>query len=268
MSQKIIPTLVINDPFQAPTQYWKYIRETQEFERTDGRRPAGYWKSSQKNANTYDDPGEFVPIEIVNIIRPRVRKWRASGYPNCTGTTSKLLKSWNDKERRQSRLFFCQLEAIETAIWLAEAPDSEKQGIDIGTDGSEWQRRCLKLATGTGKTVVMAMLIAWQALNKIANPQDARFSKNILVIAPGVTVRDRLQVLHPENDDNYYQAFGIVDSTMWQELQQAKIEVTNWHTLAPLNENYAPKVEKRGRKVQKRSFVESSRSLATLRTSL
>jgi type III restriction enzyme len=92
----------------------------------------------------------------------------------------------------------------------------------------------------------MAMLIAWQALNKIANPKDARFSKHILIIAPGLTVRDRLQVLLPDNPDNFYQSFVLVDSTMWQELLQAKIEVTNWHTLAPYNENYGPKVIKKG----------------------
>ena len=92
----------------------------------------------------------------------------------------------------------------------------------------------------------MAMLIAWQVLNKIANPKDARFSKHILIIAPGLTVRDRLQVLLPDNFDNFYQSFVLVDSIMWQDLLQAKIEVTNWHTLAPFNENYGPKVIKKG----------------------
>jgi type III restriction enzyme len=142
--------------------------------------------------------------------------------------------------------FFCQMEAVETAIWLTEAPDHEKQGIDIQSDGSLWQRLCLKLATGTGKTVVMAMLIAWQTLNKIASPRDNRFSKNILIIAPGLTVRDRLQVLLPQSGDNFYQEFNIVDSVMWQELLQARIIVTNWHILAPYNENYGPKVIKKG----------------------
>ena len=143
-------------------------------------------------------------------------------------------------------LFFCQIEAIETAIWLVEAPDHEKQGIEIQGDGSDWQRLCLKLATGTGKTVVMAMIIAWQALNKLASPQDSRFSRNILVVAPGLTVKDRLQVLKPENPENYFQEFRLLDSTMWQELQRATVDVTNWHTLAPINENYGPKVVKKG----------------------
>lgn len=246
MAQKIIDTLIVNKPFEAPNKYWRYLRETQEFELVEGRRPAGYWKATQRTANNVDDPGEFIPIELVNLIRPRVLKWREAGYPNCTGTTRKLLKYWTDTEQREQRFFYCQIEAVETAIWLTEAPDHEKQGIEISGYGSVWQRQCLKLATGTGKTVVMAMLIAWQALNKIASPQDKRFSKNILVIAPGLTVRDRLQVLLPQKEDNFYQSFNVVDSIMWQELLQAKITVTNWHNLAPINENFGPKVVKKG----------------------
>jgi type III restriction enzyme len=245
MPQKTIPTLIVNSPFKEPTKYWRYIRETQDFELVEGsRRAAGYWRRSKTTVDTSDDPGDFVSIELVNIIRQRVRMWRESGYTNCTGVTRKLLGNWSDKEQRAQPLFFCQLEAVETAIWLVEAPESEKQGVDIAGDGSEWQRVCLKLATGTGKTVVMAMLIAWQVLNKLAYPQDTRFSRNILVIAPGLTVRDRLQVLRPENPENYYQAFGLVDSAMWQQLQLAArtIEITNWHTLAPFNENYGPKL--------------------------
>lgn len=246
MAQKVIDTLIINNPYQEPQRYWKYIRESQEFELVDGRRASGYWKSTQKSTKNVDDPGEFITIDLVNIIRPRVRKWREAGYPNCTGTTKKLLQYWSDIEQREQKFFFCQLEAVETAIWLTEAPEHEKQGIEIPSDGSLWQRLCLKLATGTGKTVVMAMLIAWQSLNKIASPKDNRFSKHVVIVAPGLTVRDRLQVLLPESDDNFYQAFNIVDSVLWQELLQAKIKVTNWHTLAPINENYGPKVVKKG----------------------
>ena len=246
MPQKTIPTLIVNSPFKEPTKYWRYIRETQDFELAEGRRAAGYWKRSQTTVDTSDDPGEFVSIELVNVIRQRVRKWRESGYTNCTGITRKLLANWTDRTPGEQPLFFCQIEAIETAIWLVEAPDHEKQGIEIQGDGSDWQRLCLKLATGTGKTVVMAMIIAWQALNKLASPQDSRFSRNILVVAPGLTVKDRLQVLKPENPENYFQEFRLLDSTMWQELQRATVDVTNWHTLAPINENYGPKVVKKG----------------------
>lgn len=162
------------------------------------------------------------------------------------GVTRKLLGFWNDISQRETRLFWCQNEALETAIWLTEASPTQRQGIVMGSDRSLWERQCLKLATGTGKTVVMDMLIAWQALNKIANPKDVRFSKNILVIAPGITVYERLQVLLPENEDNFYQNFILVDSTMWEDLLQAKILVTNWHKLAPINEYYGHKVVKKG----------------------
>ncbi|MBI4377525.1 MAG: DEAD/DEAH box helicase family protein [Nitrospinae bacterium] len=246
MSQKVIDHLIINSPFDEPKKHWLYIRETQEFALKDGRRKAGYWRATGRVRSGHDDPGEFIEIELVNKIRPRVKKWKENGYPNITGVTRKLLEFWNEKSQREQPLFWCQIETVETAIWLTEASSSEKQGIDITNDGSRWQRECLKLATGTGKTVVMAMLIAWQALNKIANPKDPRFSKNILVVAPGITVRDRLQVLLPEKEDNFYQSFILVDSAMWQDLLQAKIAVTNWHNLAPINENYGPKVMKKG----------------------
>ena len=246
MPQKTIDKLIINGAYAEPTQYWAYTRESKEFELREGRRKAGYWKTSGVGRDDTDDPGEFVPLELVNKIRPRVQKWRAENYSNATGTTRKLLEYWRDKEQREYPFFFCQLEAIEIAIWLTEASPSDKQGIDLSLQPKGWQRQCFKMATGTGKTVVMAMLIAWQALNKLANAKDIRFSKNILVVAPGLTVRDRLRVLKPEREDNFYQKFAVVPPFMWQELLQAKIVVENWHALAPFNENYGPKVEKKG----------------------
>jgi type III restriction enzyme len=241
-----IDQLIISSPYKEPEEHWAYIPERKEFEKRPGRRPASYWRSTQRTANNYDDPGEAISLELVNRIRGRVSEWRKNDYPNVTGTTRKLLQYWRDPEMRQWPLFWCQLEAAETAIWLTESLEVERQGITIPSDGSEWERQCLKLATGTGKTIVMAMLIAWQTLNKISNPRDDRFSKHILIVAPGITVRDRLQVLLPDNADNFYQAFNLVDSVMWQDLLQAKIIVTNWHTLAPLDENSGPKVVKKG----------------------
>lgn len=181
----------------------------------------------------------------MNQIRPRVADWRARGYPNVTRITKDLLDYWNNPDVRKFPPFFCQLEAVETAIWLIEATDAEKQGIEIPKD-FDLERLCFKLATGTGKTVVMSMIIAWQALNKIANQRDTRFSKNILIMAPGITVKDRLQVLIPSNADNFYESFNIVPPDMWQDLLSAKIIVTNWHNLAPIKENSGPKVIKKG----------------------
>lgn len=242
---KNIDQLIINSPFAEPTEHWLYIRESQSFERKSGRRNSGYWRASAKQRAGGEDPGEFVAIPLVNQIRPRVKKWRENGYPNVTGVTKKLLDFWKSADR-EVRPFWCQLEAVETAIWLAEAAPAEKQGIEIPSDGGEWQRQCLKLATGTGKTVVMAMLIIWQVLNKLANPKDGRFATHILIVAPGLTVRDRLRVLLPSNAENFYEVFNLVDSAMWQELLRAKITVTNWHTLAPHNPDSGPKVVKKG----------------------
>ncbi|MBI3289862.1 DEAD/DEAH box helicase family protein [Candidatus Microgenomates bacterium] len=243
---KVINKLIVNSPYKEPEKYWVYIREKQEFELKEGRRKSGYWRATLTGRVGSDDPGEFVEIELVNKIRPRVKEWRDKGYPNVTGITKKLLEFWRDETQREYKLFWCQLEAIETAIWLIESSPADRQGVDIPKDGGNWERQCLKLATGTGKTVVMAMLIAWQVLNKLANPKDSRFSKNILIVAPGLTVRDRLQVLLPETEDNFYQAFNLIDSSMWQDLLGAKIMVSNWHVLAPINENYGPKVVKKG----------------------
>jgi type III restriction enzyme len=146
---------------------------------------------ASQRSKAFDDPGVFVEIPLVNKIRPRVRAWRNAGYPGLTGITKRLLEHWtNPEEFENRRFFFCQLEAIETLIWLTEAPAAEKVGIEIPSDGGEFMRLCAKMATGTGKTVVMAMLISWHILNKVTYPQDARFSKNVFVIAPGLTVKN------------------------------------------------------------------------------
>ena len=160
------------------------------------------------DSKSFDDPGIFVSLPLVNQIRSRIKTWRDNGYPGITGITKRLLEHWYDKNQREYPFFFCQLEAIETLIWLIEAPASEKVGIDIQKDG-DLVRLCSKMATGSGKTVVMAMLIAWQVLNKITYPQDTRFSKYILAIAPGLTVKERLKVLQPFGKGNYYDEFGV-----------------------------------------------------------
>ena len=89
-------------------------------------------------------------------------------------------------------------------------------------DGGDFARLCAKMATGSGKTIVMAMVIAWQMLNKVTYPQDARFAKNVLVVAPGLTVRSRLAVLEPSNPANYYQAFSIVPGALLEKLRQGR----------------------------------------------
>ena len=156
-----------------------------------------------------------------------------------TPTTRRLLEYWTDPDR-EKKLFFCQVEALETAIYivecakkfgdtwiendLREANDSSNPGLN---------RLAFKMATGSGKTVVMAMLIAWQALNKLANPQDARFSDAFLLIAPGITIRDRLRVLLPNDPGNYYRQRDILPAHLRVELERAKIIITNYHAFQP-----------------------------------
>lgn len=237
--------LIVNNPYEKPQFHLKYNREIRKFEMVEGRRPAGYVIASE-SSKSFDDPGIFVELPLVNQIRKRVDKWREEGYPGATSITKNLLENWNDPEGRENRFFFCQLEAIETLIWLVEASEHEKQGIIIPSDGGEFQRICSKMATGSGKTIIMAMLIAWQILNKVTYPKDTRFSKNILIVAPGLTVKSRLQVLFPSVDNNYYQQFDIIQSSDFDKLRQGRIRIMNWHMLSPLDPNAGPKVVKKG----------------------
>ncbi|MBM3897024.1 MAG: type III restriction endonuclease subunit R [Thaumarchaeota archaeon] len=237
--------LIINGPYEEPTQHLKYIREIRRFELVEGRRPAGYVIASE-HSDSFDDPGHFVPLPLVNQIRERVDKWREN-YDGTTNVTRDLLEHW--KNAGEQRLFFCQIEAIETLIWLTEAPENQKQGIAIPGDGSEFQRLCSKMATGSGKTIVMAMLIAWEILNKVTYPKDARFSKNILVVAPGLTVKSRLKVLNPSDENNYYSQFDLIPAGMFDKLRQGHVKIINWHTLSWETEEQLKRkksVDKRG----------------------
>jgi len=251
MAQATIDRLIINSPYEEPARYWKYERETRLFDLTAGRRPAGYVVASG-NSKAFDDPGIFVEIPLVNRIRPRVKAWREAGYPGVSGITKRLLEYWTDPEEfKNRRFFFCQLEAVETLIWLAEAPAADKVGIDIPSDGGAFQRLCAKMATGSGKTIVMGMVIAWHVLNKVTYPQDTRFAAHVLVIAPGLTVKSRLAVLDPFHPEDYYEAFRVVPSSLRDKLRRGKVVVRNWHALNwETEEKIAKKrsVDKRGAK--------------------
>lgn len=229
---KNIDKLIINSPYCEPSQHWFYDRENRDFYIHKGRRSAGYVIATP-DSRAFDDPGIFIEIELVNTIRPRVKAWRENGYPGVTGITKRLLEHWIDpEERKERRFFFCQIEAIETIIWLTEAPASEKVGIDIKGDGGLFERWCSKMATGSGKTIIMAMIVAWNFLNKVTNSTDSRFSKHALVVAPGLTVKSRLQVLQPTHPENYYEEFNIVPHGLMDKLRQGKVIIHNWHTLA------------------------------------
>ena len=227
-----IDQLIITSPYEEPESHWAYDPDTRTFSKRPYRREAGYMVADS-DYKGIDNPGLRKIIPRVGTIRKRVRAWRQQDYPGVTGITKRLLAYWRDLEERAGvPFFFCQLETVETLIWLTEAPEPDRDGIDIPTDGGKFVRQCAKMATGTGKTVVMSMIIAWQILNKVANASDSRFSKDVLIIAPGLTVRDRLAVLNPTASENYYRDFRVVPvGSLEEQLRQGRVLIRNWHAL-------------------------------------
>jgi type III restriction enzyme len=239
----LVDNPILNSPFEEPARYWAY--EEGQPVLKEGRRPAGYYlKPRTRGPQTSLFEEEFVPLDLVNIIRERVKAWHGRGYPGVTPITRQLLNHWNNPDRER-KLFFCQREAVETLIWLIEASPAEKQGIAIPKDGNLTRYAC-KMATGSGKTVVMGMVIAWQVLNKLANPQDRRFSDAVLLVCPNLTIRERLQVLLPWKPGNYYEKFDLVPRGMMERLQQGRFQITNWHLLQPKDDSRSKSVVQRG----------------------
>lgn len=174
---------------------------------------------------------------LINDIRREVEIWRANNWNGVTPYTRKLLLHWT---QREEPVLFCQREAAETAIFLTEIAGRHgtadyRRRLDpanaLHNDGLP--RVGLKMATGAGKTVVMGMLIAWQTVNKVFTPKDARFSKRFLIVTPGLTIRDRLGVLHPERDDSYYRERDLVPHDLWDALLQAQVQIVNYHVFLP-----------------------------------
>lgn len=256
---KQIDKLILCSPYNEPHVHWDRDTQTQEFFQAEGRRPAGYTVASP-NSKKGAMVGEFIPLPLVNLIRKRIKEWTADNRPGLTGITRELLEHWEDKNHRQFPFFFCQLEAIQVIIFLIEASEHYKTGISIPSDGGEFIRWCNKMATGSGKTTVMAMLIAYNILNKVTYKQDARFSKNILVVAPGLTVKSRLAVLQPADENNYYLDFNVVPTTLMDKLRQGQVKIINWHMMAwDSQEKLDAKVENgQLRSVDKRKQMEIS----------
>ena len=232
MPKKTRPkSLIINSPFARPEQHWSEASDGTMVIKPD-RRAAGYQIFDVRN-NTR----RYVDLPLVNIIRKRVDEWRGADYPGITPVTRLLLEHWHDRSARQYPFYFCQLEAIETLIWWVESAPEFRQGITVPGDGGPWQRLCCKMATGSGKTTVMAMIITWQTLNAVTYTNRHKdFSLAFFVVAPGLTVKSRLNVLVPGAVDNCYDAFSLCPSeAIRQRLNRADIRVENWHTLMPLN---------------------------------
>ncbi len=239
----LVDNPIVNNPFEEPKQHWVY-EEGQPVLKQERRKSGYYLRPRTRDEQVALFEEEFVELGVVNTIRERIKEWRKQGYPAVTNITRQLLNHWNNPERER-KLFFCQIEAIETLIWIIEGPAAAKQGINIPKD-NELVRYACKMATGSGKTVVMGMVIAWQVLNKLINPQDRRFSDAVLIICPNLTIRERLQVLLPWRAKNYYEKFDLLPAGLLPRLQQGRFFITNWHWLTPKDDSRSRSVVQRG----------------------
>jgi type III restriction enzyme len=254
----VIDDPIINSPFREPARHFKFDEDGITNEIVSGRRPSSHFvpiarakkKGRQLQFDTEWTKDRIAPNPVVDRIRQRVGAWRQGGYVGVTGVTSRLLAYWTSPERDKP-LFFCQIEALETAIYITEV--ARKYGDawienDLRTANDTLNpglpRMALKMATGSGKTVVMGMLVAWQALNKIEDRQDARFSDAFLIVTPGITIRDRLRVLLPTDPDNYYRQRDILPPDLLERLAQARILITNFHAFLPRDRGDAARLTK------------------------
>ena len=249
---------ILNSPYSCPTRHWELDKDGQPTQKTvSARRRAEFITPipKPKKRKKMDGQGEIVfneglglstekqrydPTPIINEVRRKLELWRAIQNPNhwnVTPETSRLLQHWRDHKFSDIRPFFCQVEAVETAIWLTEVAPQTADGKSILTHladanrdaNPELNRLALKLATGAGKTTVMAMLIAWQTINSVRRPASKNFTRGFLICAPGLTIKDRLRVLQPNDPDSYYKNREVVPQDMLPDLQCAKIVITNFH---------------------------------------
>ncbi|KFN49308.1 BPTD_3080 family restriction endonuclease [Arenimonas composti] len=243
---------IINSPYAAPAHHW-HIAEGKPPEKRSGRRLASYFLRVPESAARgrraegvrdffeEDLKGQEYLLDLANLLRQRVQEWRDRGYAGATRVTRELIDTWRHPDRVHP-LFFAQLEAVETAIFLVEGPADLRQGVHVPMDepGEDsrsqgyraFQRYALKMATGSGKTTVMGMLAAWSILNKVADPQAAAYSDTVLIICPNITIRDRLQELKPERDDlSLYRTRELVPVHLMPDLRRGEVFITNWHNL-------------------------------------
>ena len=261
MTQVVINDPIINSPFAEPKRHFRFDENGITDQIIEGRRESFYFmpvarpRGQTREQQVIQEIWNLTRAEenkFINQVRGRVTQWRNSGVQLTTVTpvTRRLLEYWKNDERTR-RLYFCQIEAAETAIYLTEAYKKfndavlENQLREFNLQGnSELNRIAFKMATGSGKTVVMAMLIAWHVLNKQAYPQDNRFSDSFLIVTPGITIRDRLRVLLPNDPDNFYRALDIVPSELLGQMQKARIVITNFHAFKPRERGDAGKLNK------------------------
>jgi len=248
---------ILNSPYVQPTRHWELDETGQPTQKIlESRRRAEFItpipkpkkRGSKQRSLIFDegkglstDAQQYDHTAVINSVRQHVDQWRSLPNPSdwrVSPETARLLQHWRHHEFSGVRPFFCQVEAVETAIWLTEvAPQLGKVGerfiehlTNANNDANpELMRLALKLATGAGKTTVMAMLIAWQTINAVRRPQSKRFTRGFLIVAPGITIKDRLRVLQPNDPDSYYASRELVPGDMLEEVNRAKIVITNYH---------------------------------------
>jgi type III restriction enzyme len=249
---------ILNSPYEYPRRHWELDEQGQPTQRIiETRRPAKFitpippprrrTKTPDQKQFVFDEgkgisteKQQYDPTPIINELRRHIDQWRALPSPNdwlVTPETARLLQYWRHHQFNNIRPFFCQIEAVEVAIWLAEVAPHVRAGdtflkhlTNANNDANpELMRLALKLATGAGKTTVMSMLIAWQTVNAVRRPNSKRFTRGFLIVAPGLTIKDRLRVLQPNDPDSYYQSREIVPNDMLPDLGKAKIVITNFH---------------------------------------
>jgi type III restriction enzyme len=259
MSNPFFDHPIINSPYSYPNRHWELddqgqptqqIIESRRFARfiTPIPQPRKRKETAEQQQLVFDEgkglsteAQQYDQTSLINEVRREVDKWRELPDQNTwqvTPETARLLQHWRNYQFSDIRPFFCQIEAVETAIWLIEvAPQAGKVGkrfldhLEAANHNAnpEIMRLALKLATGTGKTTVMAMIIAWQVVNAIRRPQSKKFTRGFLIVTPGLTIRDRLRVLQPNDPDSYYRSRQLAPNDMLNDLDRAKIVITNYH---------------------------------------
>jgi len=258
VKQTVIENPIINSPYEEPLKHFRFSDEGITNEIIEARRVSSYFipipKSrkrgkSQLSLSTEWTEDRIQENQFINQIRAKVADWRKIRYSGVSRTTARLLEYWKNNGRTQ-RLFFCQMEALETLIYLNEiAPKNDNWIINQIRGYNEdanplLLRLAFKMATGSGKTVVMAMMIAYHVLNKGEDAQNTRFGDSFLIVTPGITIRDRLRVLLPNDPDNYYQKLDLVPAQDFEKLAKAKILITNFHAFKPRETIKAGKLTK------------------------
>lgn len=257
MSNPFFDHPILNSPYDSPARHWELVQGQPTQQIIEARRRAEFitpipkprkrkaGKKDQERLDFQEDEGvstaeqKYDPHPLINQLRQHLEAWRRLPNPSqwqVTHETARLLQHWRSHKFSGARPFFCQVEAAETAIWLTEVAPQNRAGkaflehlTNANRDANPaLSRLALKLATGAGKTTVMAMLIAWQAINAARRPQG-KWSRGFLIVAPGLTIKDRLRVLQPSDPDSYYKTRELVPVDMLDDVKHAKLVITNYH---------------------------------------